>query len=1386
MTATVLHLAPRLQAQALDVLFDAAETICLVRNLGSRRDVNAGGLRNAIRASRRNVADQWFVLNPLAPGAERTTKADILHARNVLVEFDHCGLTPEEQADRWSDLLPWACVTSSAGKSCHFILSMKAPFPSHAHAELWTRQVLYPWCEQATGFAPDRACHNVNRLSRTPGGLRDLNEARPQTIFRVGSRIALVDLPEPLRQLPRPSERKVHFSPAKPTQHFRLSAVHPKARRWLAGQVDPDGNRRLDMLMVSRHLVAAGADLEQACEVLRTSEAYRILGWSDVNEDDVQLIRADLDKLARGELMLEAGSPPGEVAKPATDAQPLEDVQAELAQTFDSWRDGWLAGEAPRAVLAAPTGTGKNYQLCRHIGEAVTHRQTLQDAWQRYARRLRTAADRSILSDATSCKIVGQETAHRLHRRFERWMREPACRGQDETRLLRAFADSQIARRILAPRPPLIVAVNSYDEADRIRREAVEMAGDSGERVARMVAIRGQPWRLQGAYFPPDKLAECRAHAENLAAPKAPPHKLVAHAVRKNLPVMRKACTRCPYRQTCAVQHGADRPNVHALPVQIWTKARWQVQAHNVPVNAAIIFDESVAVAEPVALEAVRITTHQGLSSVVGDALDKLAAYYPNRPLSEDEAALWRESKLTLAAARDTIIHKAREAISGQLHALHQRLRPDHKRRPSDPFDLDLPDKLIDTIDFYLDEAHGLDGAELPVEAMRWLRGLAEHCARGAPVICSLIRDLTGRGATGRMTIRAELLYPRNLLDGLAGRAALVLDATAHLTPHSYSGMKIMKWDINDAVDRILIENAAFGRSVGQDRWLREREQRQVVDVGYGDALRGHLLHQLVAAAERAHRHGRLDLENPVLNVLAVTYQALGKDVRVKGDYWEPHWTVAKCVLGQSKGREWRGFFGELVSAELARIRERTPDYRLPQTLPDDLWARLEIDVKWTYYGHGTEGTNRYQDRHVIIGLGTPSGRNDLQEALYALQYGNLQGNLGRELYGQAIARNARQLEGRLRAARRPAPTYADSSSPLAKPGDGLTFILAAAALPSYWRDSYTQICPLFTLDSGKIRPILEVCMLDLGVLSTQIVNAVRLLAWIGSPEMERAVAAADSRTRGKNRYADFAAMFDLDAAAKVRDWLLTRGTSLPQWRPIARCVQAARASLWTPANLLYDLPYDFMLTVSGKSIRFRLPRARRPDAEFAISDTDHCTQTVRQVLKDLGQQPRYRLEWRDEDHLGERVGTVVSPGRPVDLDGYRLVQRNLAALFLMMFGPLDGCPVKPGWPQHDGRTARWFWERMHRGETGGRTRAVKALLRVNDVGKPTPPAGEQIGTFRRMILDAATPDQMDDAMIALGAWIDRALPAEALTRNFIPDDLDDEDSLALPSGNKE
>lgn len=126
---------------------------------------------------------QFFCLNPLL--TFNNLKKDNLSARrNMLLEFDKCSFKKQDKIVGEA-ALPWSVKTFSGNKSYHFVIALEDSIEEEQYKEI--AAILFTRFPQA-----DSQCRNSNRLSRTPGVLRDNNIE--QKLVGVNRRVSLDEL----------------------------------------------------------------------------------------------------------------------------------------------------------------------------------------------------------------------------------------------------------------------------------------------------------------------------------------------------------------------------------------------------------------------------------------------------------------------------------------------------------------------------------------------------------------------------------------------------------------------------------------------------------------------------------------------------------------------------------------------------------------------------------------------------------------------------------------------------------------------------------------------------------------------------------------------------------------------------------------------------------------------------------------------------------------------------------------------------------------------------------------------------------------------------------------------------------------------------------------
>ncbi len=108
----------------------------------------------------------FYCINPLI-SYNNLKYENLAEYRNILVEFDGARLTTQQ---RWVEEsgLPYSLKTFSGSKSFHYIISLNEGVPREEYAQLAAIILKYIFRNKA-----DDSCANPNRLSRTPGAMRN-------------------------------------------------------------------------------------------------------------------------------------------------------------------------------------------------------------------------------------------------------------------------------------------------------------------------------------------------------------------------------------------------------------------------------------------------------------------------------------------------------------------------------------------------------------------------------------------------------------------------------------------------------------------------------------------------------------------------------------------------------------------------------------------------------------------------------------------------------------------------------------------------------------------------------------------------------------------------------------------------------------------------------------------------------------------------------------------------------------------------------------------------------------------------------------------------------------------------------------------------------------
>lgn len=123
---------------------------------------------------------EFVTINPLRPQLTRQDAA-VTQYRNFLVELDEG--TPDEQRQYISYLeMPYSTVTSSGGKSLHFVISLETPCETEVEWRTLARAIL------TVARRADQSTKNPSRYTRLAGAWRR-DKGNEQTLIELRERI---------------------------------------------------------------------------------------------------------------------------------------------------------------------------------------------------------------------------------------------------------------------------------------------------------------------------------------------------------------------------------------------------------------------------------------------------------------------------------------------------------------------------------------------------------------------------------------------------------------------------------------------------------------------------------------------------------------------------------------------------------------------------------------------------------------------------------------------------------------------------------------------------------------------------------------------------------------------------------------------------------------------------------------------------------------------------------------------------------------------------------------------------------------------------------------------------------------------------------------------
>jgi len=168
-------------------LFEPYERVGLARSsadVRSRLFTRADSINNE-----RAAGCEFFVLNPLMPGATNFKLDSVAVLRNFLIEFDKKTLKAQEELVEGKLKLPFTTKTFSGSRSYHYVISLTEPLESLTDYWLVTELLM-----RVVGSDMDSQCRNANRLTRLPGAVRSDKNGAVQTLMEVRERVRLDDL----------------------------------------------------------------------------------------------------------------------------------------------------------------------------------------------------------------------------------------------------------------------------------------------------------------------------------------------------------------------------------------------------------------------------------------------------------------------------------------------------------------------------------------------------------------------------------------------------------------------------------------------------------------------------------------------------------------------------------------------------------------------------------------------------------------------------------------------------------------------------------------------------------------------------------------------------------------------------------------------------------------------------------------------------------------------------------------------------------------------------------------------------------------------------------------------------------------------------------------
>lgn len=224
--------------QFMDALFEPNEQVCIAKYPYGTSLISVGTAMLALQYG------QYICINPLK---ESRKDINVTAFRNILIEMDSIPLILQKEFIEKIGL-PYTTQVYSGGKSYHFIISLREPFPTKAAYDIFVKR-LYRAINAIQPNTIDMSVKNASRFTRLPFVIRE-GKGQLQELIEVRLRVPFQELEAwIIKHLPAEPERKIIAFPMfSKSSGGRLNAF---TRNFLmGGAVEGQANNQLFMAAV--------------------------------------------------------------------------------------------------------------------------------------------------------------------------------------------------------------------------------------------------------------------------------------------------------------------------------------------------------------------------------------------------------------------------------------------------------------------------------------------------------------------------------------------------------------------------------------------------------------------------------------------------------------------------------------------------------------------------------------------------------------------------------------------------------------------------------------------------------------------------------------------------------------------------------------------------------------------------------------------------------------------------------------------------------------------------------------------------------------------------------------------------------------------------------